>query len=292
VASSSTPAAANAGPPPAPPPEDSTGGAEGLAELQVQLCDARTEIRDLNAMLVANVEQHLADLERTSKNLEEFTYSVSHDLRAPLRGLNGYSQVLMEEYGDILGETGRGYAMRIQAASGRLAALMDGLSSLSRVARAGMHRGPVDLSAEVTAIAGQLRSREPGRRADFVIQQGVIVHADRNLVRALLQDLLDNAWKFTALSDRARIEFGTATDGAAGTYCFVRDNGAGFDPAYAAKLFRPFQRLHTTSEFPGDGIGLAHAERVIERHGGRIWADGMIGSGATFSFTLEAADSP
>ncbi len=245
-----------------------------------------------NAELEARIRQLTADLERADKELQSFTYSVAHDLRAPLRGLSGFSEALLEECGDRLGETGREYAERIKAASGRMGMLIDDLLQLSRVSRAGMHMGPVDLSAEVAAVAGELRSGEPGRRVRFTIAGGVRVRADRALVRILLRNLLDNAWKFTARRDDATIEFGTIPGGDAGVCCYLRDNGAGFDPAYLGKLFQPFQRLHPATEFPGTGIGLAIVQRIIERHGARAWAEGAVGGGATFYFTMSAADGP
>ncbi len=247
---------------------------------------AEAEVRALNADLEARVEQRTAELERSNQNLEAFTYSVSHDLRAPLRALSGFSQALVEEYGDRLDETGRGYAGRIQAASERMATLIDDLLHLSRVSRAAMNLEPVDLSAEVAAVAAELRVHDPGRRVRFAIQNGVRVTADRALIRTVVQNLLENAWKFTGRRDEATIEFATTTVDDAHVCCYVRDNGAGFDPAYAGKLFQPFQRLHAASDFPGTGIGLASVARIIERHGGRTWADGAVDEGATFYFTL------
>ncbi|MGD0375077.1 MAG: PAS domain S-box protein [Streptosporangiaceae bacterium] len=247
---------------------------------------AEAEVRALNADLEARVQQRTADLERANKNLAAFTYSVSHDLRAPLRALSGFSEALLEDCGDQLDETGRGYAGRIQAASERMATLIDDLLHLSRVSRAEMNRTPVDLSAEVASIADELQSAEPGRRVRFAIQGGVSGNADRALIRSVVQNLVENAWKFTARREDATIEFGTTTADDAGVCYFVRDNGAGFDPAYAGKLFQPFQRLHTASEFPGTGIGLASVQRIIDRHGGRAWAESAVDSGATFYFTL------
>jgi PAS domain S-box-containing protein len=253
--------------------------------------EAEAEVRALHAGLEARVKQRTADLERANKNLEAFTYSVSHDLRAPLRGLSGFSEVLLEDYGDRLDETGRGYARRIQAASEKMGILIDDLLHLSRESRASVNLGPVDLSAEVAAIAAELQSREPGRLVRFAIQDGVRVTADRTLIHTVVQNLIDNAWKFTARRDDATIEFGTTPADVAGICCYVRDNGAGFDPAYVDKLFQPFQRLHTEGEFTGTGIGLASVRRIVERHGGRTWAEGAVGSGATFYFTLDAQES-
>ncbi len=251
---------------------------------------AEGEVRTLNAELEARVALRTAELERVNKNLEAFTYSVSHDLRAPLRALSGFSAALVEDYGDRLDETGRGYAGSIMAASERMAALIDDLLLLSRVSRAGMNREPVDLSAEAAAVAGDLRSRDPGRQVRFTIEDGIRVIADRSLIRSVVQNLLENAWKFTARRDGAVIEFARAAPEEGMVCCYVRDNGAGFDPAYAAKLFQPFERLHDAAEFPGTGIGLATVARIIERHGGRTWADGAVGQGATFYFTLTAKD--
>jgi PAS domain S-box-containing protein len=252
---------------------------------------AEAEVRTLNTELEGRVEARTADLAQANKNLETFSYSVSHDLRAPLRALSGYSEALLEEYSGQLGETGRGYAERIQAASARMATLIDDLLQLARVSRSQMDLGLVDLSAEVAAVAGELQSVEPGREVRISIQDGVQVTADRSLIRTVVQNLVGNAWKFTARREDAAIEFGTVPAEDAGICCFLRDNGAGFDPAHAAMLFEPFQRLHAERDFPGTGIGLASVQRIIERHGGRIWAHGEVGAGATFYFTLQAADA-
>ncbi len=268
----------------------------GSVNILSDLSEAEAEVRTLNAELEVRVALRTAELERVNKNLEAFTYSVSHDLRTPLRALSGFSAALVEDYGDRLDETGRGYAGSIMAASERMAALIDDLLVLSRVSRAGMNREPVDLSAEAAAVAGELESRDRGRAVRFIIEDGIRVTADRSLIRTVLQNLLENAWKFTARRDGAVIEFARAAgeDGAAGeegmVCCCVRDNGAGFDPAYVAKLFEPFERLHDAAEFPGTGIGLASVARIIERHGGRAWAEGAVGQGATFYFTLSAND--
>jgi len=249
---------------------------------------AEADIRDLNAELEARVEQRTAELGLANKNLEAFSYSISHDLRAPLRALQGFSAALLEDCGDRLDETGRGYAGRIQAASERMAALIDDLLLLSRVSRADMNLGRVDLSAEVTSIVDEMRAQapEPGRRVRFAIQEDVWVTADRALIRSVVQNLIENAWKFTARRNDALIEFGTMPADGAVICCYVRDNGAGFDPAYVNKLFQPFQRLHTARDFPGTGIGLASVRRIVERHGGRVWAEGAIDEGAHFYFTL------
>jgi PAS domain S-box-containing protein len=268
-----------------------------LTDLTAQRA-VESQVRALTTELEARVKQRTAELERSNKNLQAFAYSVAHDLSTPLRGLSGFSEVLLEEYGELLGETGRGYAGRIQAASERMATVIDDLLRLSQVSRAGLNLVPVDLSAQVVAIADCLRSRDPGRRVSFAIQDGVWVTADRLLIHAVLENLLENAWKFTARRDDATIEFATIGHDEATVCCYVRDNGVGFDPAYMDKLFQPFQQLHTAGEFPGPGpgtgtgIGLVSVQRIIERHGGRTWAQGAVDGGATFYFTLGAKDKP
>lgn len=260
-----------------------------LSDLTAQR-HAGAEVRTLHAELEACVAQRTADLGRANENFEAFTYSVSHDLRAPLRGLSGFSEALLEDYGESLDETGRSYARGIQVASERMAALIDGLLRLAQVSRAGLNLKPVNISAEVTAIADRLRSREPDRRVHFSIQDDVWATADSTVIRILLQNLIENAWKFTARRDDATIEFATAAADDGAVCCYVRDDGAGFDPAYAGKLFQPFRRLHAAGDFPGAGIGLASVKRIVECHGGRAWAEGTVGEGATFYFTLGAGN--
>jgi PAS domain S-box-containing protein len=240
------------------------------------------------ARATAESRRQSVELERVNQSLEAFTYSIAHDLRAPLRALGGYSSALMEDCASDLGEVGRGYAERILAASGQMSTLIDDLLSLSRLAWAEMHPEWVDLGAEVARIAADLQDGTPGRRVHFAIERPVQARADRLLVRAVLQNLVENAWKFTSGQDDALIEFGTAPAGDAAICCYVRDDGAGFDPHYAGKLFQPFQRLHAASDFPGNGIGLARVKQIVNRHGGRAWAEGAIGEGATFYFTLDA----
>ena len=264
-----------------------------LTDLTAQRA-AESQVRALSAELEARVTQRTAELELSNRNLRAFSYTIAHDLRTPLRGLNGYSEALLEEYSEILGETGRGYAGRIQAASERMGTIIDDLLRLSQVTHADMSLVPVDLSAEVAAIADGLRSGDPGRRVSFAIQEGVWVTADPILIRTVLDNLIENAWKFTARREDATIEFAAATTATADdatVCCCVRDNGVGFDPAYVHKLFQPFQRLHTTREFPGTGVGLASVQRIIERHGGHTWAEGTVDGGATFYFTLDPQDS-
>jgi PAS domain S-box-containing protein len=244
-------------------------------------------IRDVTAQL------RVKELERSSQSLEDFIYSVSHDLRAPLRALGGYSGVLLEEYGDVLGEEGRGYAERIVSVSEQMGKLIDYLLQVSRVSRAELHLQTMDLGGEAARIVEELQRGEPQRHACFTIAQPVQALADPRLIRTVLQNLLDNAWKFTSGRDDASIEFGTAPSGDAAVSYYVRDNGAGFDSAYAAKLFQPFQRLHAVRDFPGSGpgTGLAAVRQIVELHGGHVWAEGAVGAGATFYFTLDEKGS-
>jgi PAS domain S-box-containing protein len=247
-----------------------------------------TEQQELRVM--SDLRRRADDLDRANQNLETFTYSVSHDLRAPLRAMSGFCDALLDEYGDVLDEVGHGYAARIQAAGDQMATLIDDLLQLSRVLRSEMHVRPVDLGAEAAQIADNLQPDGSERSVRFVIQRPVQVRADRALIRTVLQNLLENAWKFTSRRDEALIEFGTVPTGDATVSCYVRDNGAGFDPAYAHQLFQPFQRLHSAGEFPGTGVGLASVRQIVERHGGRVWAQGAVGEGATFHFTLDARE--
>jgi PAS domain S-box-containing protein len=246
------------------------------------------EIQALNASLEQRVQQRTVHLERANKHLTAFTYSVAHDLRTPLRGISGFAEALVEEYGDLLDDTGREYAGRIQAASGRMGTVLDDLLHLSWVSRAGMELQDTDLSAEVTAICDRLRAGDPDRHVEVAVAEDVRATADPTLIRTALEKLLENAWKFTAGREVASIEFAAMHVDEAPLACYVRDNGAGFDPAYTDKLFQPFQRLHAVGEYPGTGIGLASVQRIIDRHGGRVWAEGAVGRGATFYFTLDA----
>ena len=224
-----------------------------------------------------------AELASSNAELEQFAYSVAHDLRAPLRGISGFSQVLLEDYADGLDEKGRDYLRRVMIAGQRMGRLIDGLLELSRVTRAEIRYETVDLSGLVEGIAEKLKDSEPDRRVEFVIEKGLVAEGDRRLLKVALENLLSNAWKYT--EKRARIEFGLAKDEGAPAY-FVRDNGIGFDMAYADQLFGVFQRLHGPDEFEGTGIGLAMAARIVQRHGGRMWAEGEVGRGATIYFTL------
>jgi PAS domain S-box-containing protein len=243
------------------------------------------EMRQLNATLERRVSERTAQLESSNKELEAFSYSVSHDLRAPLRSIDAFSQLVREDYEDKLDDQGRQYLSIVGDASRHMAELIDDLLHLSRVTRAEMRRQPVNLSLLAKRIIVELRRLEPKRRVEIVIAPDLRVNADERLLRVALENLLNNAWKFTAKKRAARIEVGTETQEGGRVY-YTRDNGAGFDMEYAGKLFGPFQRLHSTSEFPGHGIGLATVHRIITRHGGRIWAEGRPDEGATFYFTL------
>ena len=220
-----------------------------------------------------------------NKELETFSYSVSHDLRAPLRSIDGFSQALLEDCGASLDEQGRGHLQRIRANSQRMAQLIDDLLNLSRTTRCDIHWEPVDLSALTHAIVAELRDTAPTRPVDVVIAPGLIATGDARLLRIVLENLIGNAWKFTRKCSRARIEFGAITANGTPAY-FIRDDGAGFDMAYASKLFGAFQRLHDATEFEGTGIGLATVQRVVHKHGGRVWAESELERGATFYFTL------
>jgi signal transduction histidine kinase len=232
--------------------------------------------------LEARVAERTTQLEAANNELEAFSYAVSHDLRAPLRTINAFSRIVIEDYAEVIGD-GRAHLNRICAASGRMAGLIDDLLQLSTTARAELQRGAFDLAQVARDVVDELRHADPTRQVDVAIPDHLPANGDPRLVRVVLENLLRNAWKFTSKRAAARIEVG-AHDGA----FFVRDNGAGFDSARARKLFVPFQRMHSDAEFEGTGIGLATAQRVIVRHGGRIWADSTPDHGATFSFTLAA----
>ena len=249
--------------------------------------EAERHIRELNVRL----EQRSHELEAMNQELEAFSYSVSHDLRAPLRAIDGFSQALLEDYGEQLDTTAQSYLDRIRAGTQRMGHLIDDLLHLSRISRTELSPQQVDLSALAETVVAELRGREPGREVDIAIQPGLHVEGDSRLLQVVLENLLGNAWKFTTGRVGPRIEFG-ARDDASGPVYFVRDNGAGFDMNYVGKLFGAFQRLHTAAEFPGTGIGLATVKRIVARHGGRVWAEGAVDAGASFYFTFEHGREP
>lgn len=242
-------------------------------------------IRLENDALSRCVRERTEQLEAANRELEAFSYSVSHDLRAPLRSIDGFSRALLDDYSEILDIKARDYLVRLQKSAQRMAELIADLLSLSRVNRADLRCAPANLSDVARAIADDLQHEDPGRPATFDIADGLVVEADARLVRVLLDNLLGNAWKFTSRVADARIQVGAAEIDGARVY-FVRDNGAGFDPARASKLFSPFQRLHSEADFPGTGIGLSIAQRIAQRHGGKVWAESEPDKGATFYFTL------
>lgn len=232
-----------------------------------------------------SLEHTANELSAINKELEAFSYSVSHDLSAPLRSIDGFSQAIVDDYGDILDENGKDYLQRIRKGSQRMAQLIDDMLKLSRITRGDMQRVTIDLSGMVQSIVSELQQQQPEREVRFRIAQEVVASADPRMLRMALDNLLGNAWKFTSKSPCAEIEFGVTEHEGALAY-FVRDNGAGFDMTYASKLFGAFQRLHSTTEFPGTSIGLAIVQRIIRRHGGTVWAQAEVNKGATFYFTL------
>ncbi len=232
------------------------------------------------------VAERTTELEVANKELEAFNYSVSHDLRAPLRCIDGFSQALLEDYSESLDEQGRDYLRRIRAASQRMGELIDDMLTLSRVTRSEMHCRTVDLSVLAEEIAAELKQIQVERRVEFIISKGLVAKGDPGLLRVALKNLLENAWKFSGKQPQAHIEFGHIIKEEEEIY-FICDNGAGFDMNYSGKLFGPFQRLHG-KEFEGTGIGLATVQRIIHRHRGRVWAEGEVNKGATFYFTLSS----
>jgi PAS domain S-box-containing protein len=243
------------------------------------------EVRALNEGLERRVAERTAELEAANRELAAFSYSVSHDLRAPLQSIDGFSQALVEDYGHVLEPEALDYLRRVRAATQRMGQLIDDMLTLAYVTRSELKREEVDLSEIARSVAEELRMRAQNRAVEVVIADGLGATGDARLLRVVFENLLGNAWKFTSKHAAARVEFGRA-DGDGAPYFFVRDDGAGFEMAYAHKLFGAFQRLHGADEFEGTGIGLATVQRIIQRHGGRVWAEGAVEKGATFAFTL------
>ena len=248
------------------------------AKLLAESEQAALELAETRAELVR-------DLEHKNRELESFSYAVSHDLRAPLRRIDSFSRAVLESQGDRLDEAGQRFLSRVREASQHMSQLIDDVLHLSRVTRADLRDQEVDLSSIAGLILTRLQESEPERKLDAKVRPGVLVTGDSQLLKIAMENLLENAWKFTAKEPESRIEFGMMQAGGEATY-FVRDNGAGFDMTYTDRLFGPFQRLHPQGEFPGNGIGLATVQRIIHRHGGRVWAEGLVGQGATFYFTM------
>ena len=247
------------------------------ADLEHQLRDASLKLTQSNAALVA-----------LDQELESISYSISHDLRAPLRAISGFSTIVLEDAAEMLPAESKADLERIQDAGRRMAEMIDGMSQLARISSCVIHREPVDLSSLAGGIVGRFQALEPQRLMECVITPGLTTQGDPELLQKMLEHLLDNAWKFTSKREDARIEFGSQNGpGDAQTIYFVRDNGAGFDPRYADKLFEPFRRLHLEKDFSGLGIGLPIAQRIVQRHGGRIWGESEVDKGATFYFTFE-----
>jgi light-regulated signal transduction histidine kinase (bacteriophytochrome) len=259
-----------------------------LTEAQETIRELQQELEETNKGLIAlnlELEQRNTELAAVNKELEAFSYSVSHDLRAPLRSIDGFSQALLEDCDGELNKQGKDHLHRVRTAAQRMGELIDDLLALSRVTRREMRHERVNLSALAGMVAAELKQEQPERRVKFAIADGLTVNGDEALLRLALENLLGNAWKFTSKQPKARIEFGVTQNNGKPAY-YVRDDGIGFDMAYVGKLFTPFQRLHPADEFPGTGIGLATVQRIINRHGGRVWAEGAVKRGATFYFTF------
>jgi signal transduction histidine kinase len=255
-----------------------------LQALTAQDRQIRHQLEELDRL--ARVRHQWAEeLERANKELEAFSYAVSHDLRAPLRTISGFSEALLTDQGDRLDDQGRAHLARVQSATARMSGLIEDLLDLSRISGWTLERQRVNIASIAQEVVAELRRRDPDRRVTLDVDQELVAEADRRLLTIALENLLGNAWKFTARRAEAHIAVGRLLE-AGELVCYVRDDGTGFDPARVDRLFQPFQRLHSQSEFEGTGIGLATVKRIISRHGGRIWAEAVHGEGATFYFTL------
>lgn len=263
-------------------------GYRGISKDITERKKTERQIARMNDELENKVVERTKMLRIANKELEAFSYSVSHDLRAPLRSIDGFSQALIEDYGDALDSTATNYLNRVRSAAQRMSTLIDDMIKLAKVSRTELSKKRINLSDIARSIAKNLEELEPGRDAEFVIQSNLNVLGDENLMKVVLQNLLENAWKFTSKEEKTRIEVGSKSVDNEMVY-YVRDNGAGFDMNYAKKLFIPFQRLHKETDFPGTGIGLSTVQRIIHRHLGKIWAEGKPGEGAEFCFTLRAS---
>jgi two-component system NtrC family sensor kinase len=261
---------------------------EQLLRSELDAAEARASraLAETRATMAEELGRANAELAQANRELEAFSYSVSHDLRAPLRTISAFTYVLIEDFGDAIDDTARDHIRRVLAATARMSDLIDALLELSRISRAPIGRHRIDLSQLAVVVLDDLARRDPMRAVGLDISPGLVIDADGRLMRILLDNLLGNAWKFTARTERARIEVGRETGADGEPVLFVRDNGAGFDMSQADRLFTPFQRLHHDSEFAGTGIGLATVRRIVERHGGKIWAEGSIGGGAKISFSI------
>jgi light-regulated signal transduction histidine kinase (bacteriophytochrome) len=258
---------------------------ENLEQEMVQRKEAEEVAHRLNSELEQRVRERTAQHEVVNKELESFSYSISHDLRAPLRAIDGFSQALLEDYGENFDDTAKSYLDRVRKATHNMGRLIDDVLKLSRVTQLAICRETVDVSGMVTEISDKLQKSNHDREVEVVIEKGVLVNGDPHLIQIVIENLMENAWKFTSRTDNPKIELGTVIN--EGTMvCFIRDNGAGFDMTYGNKLFGAFQRLHSSEDFPGTGIGLATVQRVVNRHGGQVWAEAEVGKGATFYFTF------
>ena len=258
---------------------------QAFNEMLDQIEARNADLQKAHDELDRRVDERTLQLEAANTELESFSYSVSHDLRSPLRSIDGFSQALLDDCSAALDAQGRAHLARIRGATARMGKLIDDFLTLARVTRTEIHLERVDLSSLARSIASDLRAGAPQRNVDIAIQPGLQAHGDPSLLHLTLANLFENAWKFTSNRPAAFIEFGRAEDHGRSPF-FVRDNGAGFDPAHSANLFGTFQRLHSAAEFPGTGIGLATVQRVVQRHGGSIWAESQPDRGATFYFTL------